>query len=238
MNLLESGIVSVSEYKTVSGFKVSFNRRMIFQVLREQLGFRYCEIPDLGRYFLRKDDEFRKCTRHDIVLAFLAWLKEETSKLDDPQIGKAIRNAFYGLDLFKSHVRVAQGILGNGFILSDAEIHSLRMRYDRSYFKLNENNALINFMSKSGFEEALDKCGNWQRKKPFFFKRLTKSTFTVINVPFGKKIEERTYDLWKVNVNSKEALFKRLPENANEDIRLGLHFYRDKELLVETLNTI
>ena len=101
-------------------------------------------------------------------------------------------------------------------------------------------NEFIAFVKNEGFNETIDKVGNFSTKMPLFYKKVSENVFLAFNIPTFGNIKKYGFcaDFWKVIAKSEsEFLISKLENKNLIDLRLGFTLERDLNLYKHELST-
>ncbi|UBB89536.1 hypothetical protein J4771_11855 [Candidatus Kaistella beijingensis] len=97
---------------------------------------------------------------------------------------------------------------------------------------------VLNFLRAEGFKRTVDKIGTYCTNYDLYYKKISDSNYLILN-HFGKEyksIDKEGFDFWIASYQSEKLIGKTSPSNFS-DIRLGFNFERDKNLMLERLNS-
>jgi hypothetical protein len=216
--------------------KVKFIPLGIYELLKEELGFRYAQVNKKG-YFLENIEGVYKvvnfCRLKDSLLYYIKNNFESMELHDKIAYADFIEEYYKQSPLndgnfLKKHLR-------EGFTLSKENTHLILLDIDSDYSNEFKKNETIKFLNDHGFIETLDRIGSFNLGCPLYYKRVSLKKFLVVSMNLWKSKPPRAdFDLWRLNVNSEKDFLSKKHENPSEII-LGFNLKRDVEIFEKEL---
>lgn len=209
--------------------KIEFIKENIFQILRNEFGYRYTKINNKGFYLqLENNDEYKVVSFDFIKQDFLNFIRNNYNEIIE---GSNVSYVDF-MDSYHKQNPLKKGLscrpfLSSGFVLKQNNIHSILMNIDLKYKNNYDNKEFDTFLQKEKFIEDIDSHGNFSEKHPLFYKRKSKNEFIIFN-QITKGDGEHLFDLWLVNaITEKEFLKKKLNTNQQKSIKLAFNLRED-----------
>lgn len=229
-------IVNIIKQKTGQK-KFKFFELGIYDLLKNQLGFRYTKINNKG-YFLRLKENgyFEIVNFLELSESFRDYIKSEFENIQELK-GLSF-DEFIHEYYDKSPIKkgdYCRDYLSQDFELTADNLHRLLLLIDNKYRERNKVNEMLKFLEREQFIETVDEIGNFSIEKPLYYKRLSPDEFLVFNQSSkNKKTHAICFDFWLVKVDSEtQFLQRKLPNKALIDLRKGFDLEKDIEIYNE-----
>jgi len=224
-------IADIHNYKNGKK-RVDFFHLGIYELIRNQLNFRFTKVSGKGYYFHYINGIYKKSSFHRMKDSFRNHIE---TKFEDLEINGDVKyidflNAYFEKSPL-SNGHFAKTYLSKDFELSDNELHLFKMETDFQYLNGIRRKEMAEFIADEKFIETNQLFGNFFSKTDkVFYKQTSDNSFFLLNYPSwnsGKK--QPTYDLFKVSAKNNNELYKKRDSDI-KNVMLGLDLNRDLEL--------
>ena len=234
-------IADIFEYKNGKK-RVDFFNLGIYDLIRNNLNFRFINIDGKGYYLEQRNRVFMKSNFYEMEEAFRNYINEKFENLEIN--GKVTHATFLNFYYKKSPIKdnsLSRKFLSEDFKLSDNELHLLKMQTNNHYRNENIRQEMDEFISRENFIETKKLSSLLiSKESKVFYKQFNSNSFFIIQYSnWNKKKIAPTYDLFKIDAKNDNELFKKT-DNDDELITLKFSFNlnRDLELYNEEKNNI
>lgn len=227
-------MIKLIDYKKskTGRIKIDFSLLGIYSLLKNKFGFRYVKIDKKGYYLKELDRIYKVVGFHKLKDTFREFVEDNYEQLE---FSKEIDyHDFIEAYFKKSPIKngnFAREYLSKDFVLSEPNLHLIKLKIDPYYNRKHKRNESIKFLKSEKFIEAKGMGGSFAKDCPLFYKKIKEDKFLVFSNPFyDGKNDSPTFDFWRINARFENEFLQNNKVNIIQ-IKLGFDFKKDIEFL-------